>query len=244
MTEATASDNNIDASELEKFNSLASRWWDPQGEFRPLHLINPVRLAYIEKRSGVTGRRCLDVGCGGGLLAEGLAGLGAASVLGIDLAPESLAVARLHAEGRELQNLSYRQISAAELAASQAGSFDLVTCLEVLEHVPKPGELIASLAQLLKPGGHLVLSTLNRHPKAFAVGILGAEYLLGILPRGTHRYERFLRPSELEAWARAAGLALRDLSGIHLDPWQGTCRLDDDVRVNYLAHFQAPGLAE
>ena len=229
---------NADPGELAKFDALASRWWDPQGEFRALHEMNPVRVGYIDERATLAGKRCLDVGCGGGLLSEALA-RHADYVLGIDLAPAPLEVARLHAAGEGLGNLEYRQISAAELANELPGEFDVVTCLEVLEHVPDPAALVASLANLVRPGGHVVLSTLNRTPKAFALAIVGAEYLLGMLQRGTHEYQRFIRPSELAAWGRAAGLALEDLRGIEMTAG-GNFRLGDNVDVNYLAHFHRP----
>ena len=235
-----ASSRNADPGELAKFDALASRWWDPKGEFRPLHEMNPLRVGYIDERATLAGKRCVDVGCGGGLLSEALA-RHADSVLGIDLAPAPLEVARLHAAGEALDNLEYREISAAELAAEQAGQFDLVTCLEVLEHVPDPAALVASLAELVRPGGHVVLSTLNRTPRAFALAIVGAEYLLGLLARGTHEYERFIKPSELAGWARTAGLELSDLRGIEMQPGGGF-RLGSSVDVNYLAHFRRPAV--
>ena len=236
----TASRNNADPAELAKFDALASRWWDPKGEFRPLHEMNPVRIGYIDERAVLAGKRCVDVGCGGGLLSEALARR-ADSVLGIDLAPAPLEVARLHAAGEGLDNLEYREVSAAELAAEQPGQFDLVTCLEVIEHVPDPAALVASLAGLARPGGHVVLSTLNRTPKAFALAIVGAEYLLGLLARGTHEYERFIKPSELAAWGRQAGLALSDLRGVEMVAGGGF-RLGTSVDVNYLMHFRRPAV--
>lgn len=228
---------NADAAELAKFDALASRWWDPDGEFGPLHRMNPVRLGYIEARAPLAGKRCLDVGCGGGLLSEGLARV-AAQVLGIDLAPAALRVARLHATGEGLNNVEYREASASQLLAEHAGAFDLVTCLEVLEHVPDPARLLADLAKLARPGGDVIVSTLNRTPKAFALGIVGAEYLLGMIPRGTHEYARFIRPSELEAWGRQAGLELLDLKGMQMQPLTGRFSLSARVDVNYLAHFR------
>lgn len=231
--------DNADAAEVARFDAAASRWWDPRGEFAPLHRMNPCRLAYLEQRVGLAGRHCLDVGCGGGLLSEGLARQ-AASVLGIDLAPGPLAVARLHAAGEGLENVTYRQVSAAALAEEQPAGFDLVTCLEVLEHVPDPAALLASLALLVRPGGDVVVSTINRTPKAFAVAIVGAEYLLRVISRGTHQYERFLQPAELAAAGRAAGLVLSDLTGLVMQPLSGSFRLADDVSVNYLAHFRRP----
>jgi 2-polyprenyl-6-hydroxyphenyl methylase/3-demethylubiquinone-9 3-methyltransferase len=234
-----SSQPNIDPDEIGKFDALASRWWDPDGEFKPLHRMNPLRLAYLDERAGLAGKRCLDVGCGGGLLSEGIARQ-AAEVIGIDMAPAPLAVARLHAAGEGLNNVSYRQIDAENLATEAAGHFDLVTCLEVLEHVPDPQRLVSSLATLVRPGGDVIVSTLNRTAKAFALGIVGAEYITGMVSRGTHQYERFIRPSELEAWGRASGLQLADLRGIVMDLLSGRFRLDSDVDVNYLAHFQRP----
>jgi 2-polyprenyl-6-hydroxyphenyl methylase/3-demethylubiquinone-9 3-methyltransferase len=232
-------DANSDPRELAKFEAIASRWWDPAGEMMALHRMNPVRLAYVDARASLAGKRCVDVGCGGGLLAEGLAAR-AAAVLGIDLAPGPLTVARLHATESGLDNLSYRETGAAELAAAEPDGFDVVTCMEVLEHVPDPGALMRELGRLARPGGDVIVSTLNRGPKSFAMAIVGAEYLLGLVPRGTHEYDRLIRPSELEAWARAAGLQLLDLAGLVFDPLSRTARLSDDVGVNYLAHFRRP----
>ncbi len=229
---------NADSAEVEKFAALASRWWDPSGEFAPLHKINPLRLDYLESEAGVADRQCLDCGCGGGLLTEGLIARGARSVLGIDLAAASLEVARLHAQSADLTGIDYQLISSHELAKTQANSFDLVTCMEVLEHVPNPGELMADLAHLVRPGGDIVVTTLNRNARAFALGIVGAEYVAGLLPRGTHEYQRFIRPAELAEFGRAAGLELCDLTGIEMQLTTGEFRLSDDVRVNYLAHFK------
>ena len=231
---------NADAAELHKFSTLAHRWWDPESELKPLHQINPLRLDYVEQHAGIAGKTCVDVGCGGGLMSEGLATRNAKSVLGIDLSEDTLAVARLHARESGLENIDYRRIDARELAGERPGEFNLVTCMEVLEHVPDPGALIADLAALLCPGGDLFISTLNRTPKAFVLGIVGAEYLLRLVPRGTHRYERFIRPSELDAQAREHGLQLADLTGIVYDPFGKDFRLGPDVDVNYIAHFRAP----
>ncbi len=231
---------NTDAAELHKFSTLASRWWDPESELKPLHQINPLRLDYIEQRAGIEGKTCVDVGCGGGLLSEGLARRHAASVLGIDLSEDTLTIARLHAQESGLDNLEYRLIGAHELAIELPGRFDLVTCMEVLEHVPDPGALITDLAALLRPGGDLFVSTLNRTAKAFALGILGAEYLLRLVPRGTHQYGRFIRPSELDELARVCGLQLTDIIGVIYDPFKRNFRLGPDVGVNYIAHFRAP----
>lgn len=234
----STADRNADDAELARFAALANKWWDPGGEMRGLHQINPLRLDYIDDRAGIAGKTCLDVGCGGGLVSEGLAGREASAVLGIDLAEDLLSVARLHATGAALDNLEYRLVDADTLAAEAPGHFDLVTCLEVLEHVPDPAALVHTLGQLVAPGGDLVLATLNRTPKAFALAIVGAEYLLGMVPKGTHQYERFIRPSELDEWARPGGLELAELRGIEYQPLAGTFRLSGDVAVNYLAHFR------
>lgn len=227
--------SNVNPAEVEKFDAAAYRWWDPEGEFRPLHEINPLRLDYIEQRAGLAGRRVVDVGCGGGLLAEGMAARGA-QVLGIDMAPTALEVARLHALESGV-DLEYRQETVENLAAEQAGTYDLVTCLEMLEHVPDPASVVAACARLVKPGGHVVFSTINRNPKAYLLAILGAEYVLRMLPKGTHDYAQFIRPSELAAWARRSGLALDDLTGIRYNPLSRTFSLARDIDVNYLAAF-------
>lgn len=232
---------NVDPAEISKFDAAAPRWWDPDGEFRPLHDLNPARLDYIESRAGLAGKRVLDVGCGGGLLAEAMAGRGA-RVTGIDLAPEALQVARLHAlESRA--EVDYRGIAAESLAAAEPGSFDVVTCLEMLEHVPDPAAIVRALARLVRPGGDVVCSTINRNAKAFALAIVGAEYVFRLLPRGTHRYVRFIRPSELSRWARNAGLELADLAGLGYNPASRKARISADVSVNYLAHFRRPATA-
>jgi 2-polyprenyl-6-hydroxyphenyl methylase / 3-demethylubiquinone-9 3-methyltransferase len=226
---------NADAAELAKFQAGAAGFWDPRGEFRPLHLLNPVRLRFIGERAALAGRRVLDVGCGGGLLAEGLARAGA-RVTAIDLAPGMIEVARLHAVESGL-GIDYRLAGAEELAREQPYGFDVLTCMEMLEHVPQPAAMLSTLAALLKPGGPLFVSTLNRNLKSFLMAIVGAEYLLNLLPRGTHEYERLIRPAELARWARAAGLELRGLAGIELNPFTGHVALTSDVAVNYLAHF-------
>lgn len=226
----------VDPAEISKFDAAAPRWWDPDGEFRPLHDLNPARLDYIEARAGLAGRRALDVGCGGGLLAEGMARRGA-RVTGIDLAPAVLEVARLHALDAGIE-VDYRQVAAEALAAAEPGKFDLVTCLEMLEHVPDPAGVLQAIAQLVRPGGDVVCSTINRNPKAFALAIVGAEYLLRLLPRGTHQYSRLIRPSELARWARAAGLELVDLAGLEYNPATRRARVSADTSVNYLAHFR------
>ncbi len=229
---------NVDAAEIAKFDAAAPRWWDPEGEFRPLHDLNPPRLDYIEARAGLAGRRVLDVGCGGGLLAEGMARRGA-RVTGIDLAPGALEVARLHAlEGGV--SVDYRQIAVEDLAATEHGTFDLVTCLEMLEHVPDPAKVVQGLAELVRPGGDIVCSTINRNPKSFALAIVGAEYLLRLLPAGTHQYARLIKPSELARWGREAGLAVVDLAGLAYDPLSRKARVSADTSVNYLIHLRRP----
>jgi 2-polyprenyl-6-hydroxyphenyl methylase/3-demethylubiquinone-9 3-methyltransferase len=235
----TAPAGNADAAEVARFNALASRWWDPAGEMRMLHRMNPVRTAYIEERAPLPGARVLDVGCGAGLLCESLARAGA-TVTGIDLAEDSLAVARLHRAESGLPDIAYERAAVEDLAATKPGTFDVVTCLEVLEHLPDPASAVAAAARLLRPGGHAFFSTINRHPLAYVVTVLGAEYVLGMLPRGTHDYARFIRPSELDRWARHAGLALGDVAGLSLDPATMGFRLTGDVRVNYIAHFRRP----
>ena len=229
---------NVDPAEIAKFDSAAPRWWDPDGEFRPLHDLNPVRLDYIDGRAGLAGKRVADVGCGGGLLAEGMARRGA-RVLGIDLSYEAVAVAKLHALESGVA-VEYREIAAEALAGAEPGAFDLVTCLEMLEHVPDPAAVVAATARLVRPGGDVVFSTINRNARSFALAIVGAEYLMRLLPMGTHRYARLIRPSELSRWARAVGLELIDLAGLAYYPLRRRARLSGDVSVNYLAHFRRP----
>ena len=227
---------NADSAELAKFEASASAFWDPRGEFRPLHLLNPVRVQFIAERTALAGSRVLDVGCGGGLLAEALARAGA-SVTAIDLAPGMIEVARLHAAESALA-VDYRLVAAEEVAAADPAGFDVVTCMEMLEHVPEPAAMTATLARLLRPGGALFVSTLNRNLRSFLLAIVGAEYLLNLIPRGTHEYERFIRPAELARWARAAGLTLSALAGIELNPFTERVALSGNLTVNYLAHFQ------
>jgi 2-polyprenyl-6-hydroxyphenyl methylase/3-demethylubiquinone-9 3-methyltransferase len=226
---------NVDASEVAKFEALAQRWWDPAGEFRPLHELNPLRLAFIMERAKLAGARVLDVGCGGGILAEAMAREGA-KVLGIDLAQAALQVAQLHAlESGAL--LEYHLTSPEDLAAGSPASFDIVTCMEMLEHVPEPDRTLTAIATLLRPGGHLFVSTINRNLKAFLLAIVGAEYLLRLLPRGTHDYARFIRPSELAGWARQSGLKVVDIAGIEYNPLTRRFLRSDDATVNYLMHL-------
>jgi 2-polyprenyl-6-hydroxyphenyl methylase/3-demethylubiquinone-9 3-methyltransferase len=230
---------NVDPAELAKFASLAQSWWDPAGPSRPLHELNPLRLRYVELAAGLRDARVIDVGCGGGILSEAMA-RGGARVLGIDLSQAVLDVAELHALEAKLA-VEYRAIAAEELAAASPRSFDLVTCMEMLEHVPDPAATLAALATLVKPGGNVIVSTLNRKPMAFAVAIVGAEYIARILPRGTHEYLKFIRPSELARWGRAAGLDLIDLTGITYNPLTRAFRLSPNTDINYLAHFKRPG---
>ncbi|MBU6420497.1 MAG: bifunctional 2-polyprenyl-6-hydroxyphenol methylase/3-demethylubiquinol 3-O-methyltransferase UbiG [Gammaproteobacteria bacterium] len=229
---------NTDRREISKFDALASRWWDPQGEFRTLHQINPLRLDYIERRTGLKNHKVLDVGCGGGLLAEAMAARGAA-VTGIDMAEESLAVARLHLHESGLQ-VDYRKTSAESLAAEAPAQFDVVTCMEMLEHVPDPESIVRACATLVSPGGQVFFSTLNRKPKAFLLAILAAEYALRLVPRGIHEYARFIRPSELDQWARCAGLELLGSAGLHYNPLTRVYHLGGNLDVNYFLHFRRP----
>lgn len=228
--------HNVDIGEINKFEALAARWWDPQSEFKPLHDINPLRLDYIDRRVGLQGKRVLDVGCGGGILSESMAHRGA-NVTGIDMGEAPLAVARLHLHESEAQ-VDYQQSTAENFAADHAEQFDVVTCLEMLEHVPDPGSVISACTRLVKPGGHVFFSTINRNPKSFLFAIVGAEYVLRMLPRGTHEYSKFIRPSELESWIREANLSLRELTGMTYNPLTRRYSLGYDVDVNYLMHCQ------
>ena len=231
-------DQNIDHAEREKFDSVASGWWDPEGSFRPLHDLNPARLKFIADRAEIADRPILDVGCGGGILAESLARKGG-NVTGIDVAPKVLAIARLHLHESGL-DVDYRETTIEQRALETPEHFDVVTCMEMLEHVPEPASVIQSVQELLKPGGHAFFSTLNRTPLAFALGIVGAEHIARLLPRGTHRYDRFIRPSELSAWAREAGLVVEDISGLHYNPLTRSVMLGGNVQVNYLLHASKP----
>jgi 2-polyprenyl-6-hydroxyphenyl methylase/3-demethylubiquinone-9 3-methyltransferase len=229
---------NVDPQELAKFGDLAHRWWDPNSEFKPLHDINPLRLGWIERCVGLAGKRVLDVGCGGGLLSEGMAACGAI-VTGIDLSEKPLGVARLHLleSGR---SVDYRLIAAETLAAQAPASFDAVTCLEMLEHVPDPASTVAACAQLVKPGGQVFFSTINRNPKAYLFAVIGAEYVLNLLPKGTHDYAKFIRPAELARFARQAGLDVAEVIGMSYNPLTQTYRLGNDTSVNYLVRTVRP----
>ena len=235
MTSAT---DNVDPAELAKFDSLASRWWDTEGDFKPLHEINPLRLDWIRQHISLRGCRAVDIGCGGGILTESMAAAGA-TVIGIDMADGPLSVARLH-QHESGAEVDYRKLTAEELAANEAGGYDVVTCLEMLEHVPDPSQVIKSCAELVKPGGHVFFSTINRNPKSFLFAIVGAEYVLKLLPSGTHEYAKFIRPSELEAWARKAGLRLESSIGMQYNPLSKEYSLGSNLDVNYLMYFQRP----
>lgn len=234
---------NVDPQELAKFSELAHRWWDPESEFRPLHEINPLRLGWIDALASLPGRRVLDVGCGGGILAESMARR-AAHVTGIDLASRPLGVARLHALEAGVANVDYREIAAEAMAAEQPASFDVVTCMEMLEHVPDPASVVRACSMLVKPGGWVFFSTINRNPKSFLFAIVGAEYLLRLLPRGTHEYARFLRPSELARHARDAGLDLQQMKGMDYNPLTRRYALTADTSVNYLVACRRPSRAK
>ena len=229
---------NIDHAEQEKFDAISSGWWDPEGPFRPLHDLNPARLRYIAERAPIEGAAVLDVGCGGGILSEALA-LNGGQVTGIDVASRTLAIAKLHLHESGL-DVDYREVTVEDLAGESPAAFDIVTCMEMLEHVPDPPSIVRSVQDLLKPGGHAFFSTLNRTPLAFLLGIVGAEHIARLLPRGTHRYDRFIRPSELSAWIRATGLELRDIAGLHYNPLTRSVMLGGNVQINYLVHAVKP----
>jgi 2-polyprenyl-6-hydroxyphenyl methylase/3-demethylubiquinone-9 3-methyltransferase len=224
---------NVDPAELAKFSDLAHRWWDPESEFRPLHHINPLRLAWIDGLVPLKGLNVLDVGCGGGILSDAMARKGA-QVLGIDLAAKSLKVAQLHALEAGTQGVRYREVSAEALAAENPAQFDVVTCMEMLEHVPDPASVVRACAELVKPGGWVFFSTLNRNPKSFLFAIVGAEYILKLLPKGTHEFARLIKPSELVAWGREAGLQTQGFKGMEYNPFTQRYRLSQDTSVNYL----------
>ena len=231
---------NADPAELAKFSELAHRWWDMDSEFRPLHMINPLRLDWIHSICPVNGLRALDVGCGGGILADSMARRGASDVLGIDLSTKALKIAQLHALEAQTPNINYREVSAEALAAEVPASFDVVTCMEMLEHVPDPASVVQACADLVKPGGWVFFSTLNRNAKSFLFAIVGAEYLLNMLPRGTHEYAKMIRPSELASYARRADLDIRQTSGLEYNPLTTRYSLSRDTSVNYLLATQKP----
>ena len=230
---------NADPAELAKFSDLAHRWWDPDSEFRPLHQINPLRLGWIDGQAPLAGKRVLDIGCGGGILSDSMARKGA-EVLGIDLSTKALKVAQLHALEAGTAGVSYREVSAEALAREQPGSFDVVTCMEMLEHVPDPASVVRACAELVKPGGWVFFSTINRNPKSFLFAIVGAEYLLRMLPKGTHEYAKMIRPSELAAFCRAAGLSLEQTRGMEFNPLTQRYWLSGDTSVNYLVSTRRP----
>ena len=231
---------NADPAELAKFSELAHRWWDPESEFAPLHQINPLRLDWINGHAPLAGKRVLDVGCGGGILADSMARKGA-SVTGIDLSTKALKVAQLHALEAGTPNIQYREVPVETLAAEAPGSFDVVCCMEMLEHVPDPGSVIQACQRLVKPGGMVFFSTINRNPKSFLFAIVGAEYVLRLLPRGTHEYAKFIRPSELARWAREAGLATQASRGMEYNPLTRRYWMSGDTSVNYLMACRKPG---
>ena len=233
----TSSNANVDPAELAKFSDLAHRWWDPESEFAPLHQINPLRLDWINVQAHLKDKHVLDVGCGGGILTDAMARLGA-QTLGIDLATKSLKVAQLHALEAQTPNVQYREVSVEALAAEQPASFDVVTCMEMLEHVPDPSSVVRACAQLVKPGGWVFFSTLNRNPKSFLFAIVGAEYVLNMLPRGTHEYAKFIRPSELASACRSADLEWRQTRGMEYNPLTRRYWLSADTSVNYLVATQ------
>lgn len=238
LNSATNNTMNVDREEIAKFEALASRWWDKSSEFKPLHDINPLRVNYIDERASLAGKKVLDVGCGGGILSEAMAFRGA-SVKGIDMGEAPLSVAQLHSleSGVDVQ---YQQITAEEIAEKEAGSYDVVTCLEMLEHVPSPASVIQACTKLLKPGGQLFLSTINRNPKSYLFAIIGAEHVLKMLPKGTHEYKKFIKPSELGNYVRQAGLEMKELTGMTYNPLIKEYKLGRDVDVNYLMYTVKP----
>ncbi|MCZ8165173.1 bifunctional 2-polyprenyl-6-hydroxyphenol methylase/3-demethylubiquinol 3-O-methyltransferase UbiG [Silanimonas sp.] len=235
---------NVNPAEVAKFSALANRWWDPDGPQAPLHVLNPARLGYVAARQPLRGARVLDVGCGGGLLSEAMAREGA-RVLGLDLSPELIDIAKLHrlesTQGGAILDLEYRVQAVEALAAAEPASFDAITCMEMLEHVPEPGSILEACARLLKPGGRLFVSTINRTPAAFALAIVGAEYIAGLLAKGTHDYRSFIKPSEITRVLRAVGLDVEDASGLHYDPLRKSAKVAPGTRVNYLLSARKPG---
>ncbi len=229
---------NIDPAEIKKFDDLASRWWDEQGEFKPLHEMNPLRLNFINIGSPLEKIKVVDIGCGGGILTESMAKCGAITT-GIDMGKAPLSVARLHALENELE-IDYQQITAEEFAEQHPASFDVVTCMEMLEHVPDPASIISACFKLVKPGGSVYFSTINRNPKSYLFAIVGAEYVMKMLPRGTHDYARFIKPSELDHWARKAGLELQNIKGISYNPFTSMFSQSHDVDINYMVHYKRP----
>ncbi|HAU12106.1 MAG TPA: bifunctional 3-demethylubiquinol 3-O-methyltransferase/2-polyprenyl-6-hydroxyphenol methylase [Gammaproteobacteria bacterium] len=230
--------SNVDQTEIAKFESIADKWWDPDGEFKPLHDINPLRLNYINERTALAGMAVLDVGCGGGILSEGLTYRGA-QVTGIDMGAANLDAAQAHAAQHQL-DIDYRHISVEDLAAEMPNHFDVVTCMEMLEHVPDPGAIVQACAALTKPGGHVFFSTINRNPKAYVMAIVGAEYVMNLVPKGTHEYLKFIKPSELSAWSRQARLNVRNVSGMSVNPLSMHFKITKDVDVNYFVHCTKP----
>ena len=228
--------NNVDDQEIAKFEALAFRWWDTESEFKPLHDINPLRLNFIDKHTNLAGKKVLDIGCGGGILSESMAKRGA-SVKGIDLGEAPLAVARIHAKEENI-DIEYEAVSAEDIARQEPNSYDVVTCMEMLEHVPDPAAIVKACATLVKPGGHVFFSTINRNPKSFLFAIVGAEYVLNLLPKGTHHYEKLIRPSELDQWIRQASLQTIKIIGMNYNPINKTYKLSSDTSVNYIVHSQ------
>jgi 2-polyprenyl-6-hydroxyphenyl methylase/3-demethylubiquinone-9 3-methyltransferase len=239
MKKSVQNSPNIDHNEIAKFEALATRWWDPESEFRTLHQINPLRLDFINERAPLEGKKVLDVGCGGGILSESMATRGA-RVTGIDMGEKPLSVAKLHLKESGLE-VDYRQTTTEALAIEEPESFDIITCMEMVEHVPDPASVINACSRLVRPGGELFFSTINRTPKAWLFAIVGAEYLLNILPKGTHTYEKFIRPSELEKWARESGLVSKEITGMHYNPFTDHYWLAPGVEVNYLLHSTHQG---